>query len=109
MGQLFLITFTGPEAGASSSASGLIYDLIVNHHIGGVVLEADNNNFMGQDQTIPTLVSLTDQIQRNEYNASLLPQKIRLPMSNSLPPLSLYSLLSARMEMAIHMINCSAV
>ncbi len=75
VGQLFLITFTGPEAGASSSASGLIYDLIVNHHIGGVVLEADNNNFMGQDQTIPTLVSLTDQIQRNEYNASLLPQE----------------------------------
>ena len=75
VGQLFLVTFTGPEAGASSSASGLIYDLIVNHHIGGVVLEADNNNFMGQDQTIPTLVSLVDQIQRNEYNASLLPQE----------------------------------
>ena len=75
VGQLFLVTFTGPEAGASSSASGLIYDLIVNHHIGGVVLEADNNNFMGLDQTIPTLISLTDQIQRNEYNASLLPQE----------------------------------
>ena len=75
VGQLFLVTFTGPEAGASSSASGLIYDLIVNHHIGGVVLEADNNNFLGQDQTISTLVSLADQIQRNEYNASLLPQE----------------------------------
>ncbi len=74
VGQLFLITFTGPEAGASSSASGLIYDLIVNQHIGGVVLEADNNNFLGGDQTISTLVSLADQIQRNEYNASLLPQ-----------------------------------
>ncbi len=75
VGQLFLITFSGPEAGASSSASGLIYDLIVNHHIGGVVLVAENNNFLGQDQTIPTLVSLVDQIQRNEYNASLLPQE----------------------------------
>jgi beta-N-acetylhexosaminidase len=75
VGQLFLITFNGPEAGASSSSSGLIYDLIVNHHIGGVVLTAANNNFMGQDQTIPTLVSLVDTIQRNEYNASLLPQQ----------------------------------
>lgn len=75
VGQLFLVTFSGPEAGASSSASGLIYDLIVNHHIGGVVLTAENNNFLGQDQTIPTLVSLVDQIQRNEYNASLLPQE----------------------------------
>ena len=75
VGQLFLVTFSGPEAGASSSASGLIYDLIVNHHIGGVVLVAENNNFLGQDQTIPTLVSLVDQIQRNEYNTSLLPQE----------------------------------
>lgn len=75
VGQLFLITFNGPEAGASSSNSGLVYDLIVNHHIGGVVLTAANNNFMGQDQTIPTLASLVDTIQRNEYNASLLPQQ----------------------------------
>ncbi len=74
VGQLFLVTFNGPEAGASSSNSGLIYDLIVNHHIGGIVLTADNNNFMGQDQTIPTLASLVDTIQRNEYNASLTPQ-----------------------------------
>jgi len=74
VGQLFLVTFIGPEAGASSATGNQIYDLIVNHHIGGVVLTAANDNFLGHDQTIPTLVSLVDQLQRNEYSASLLPQ-----------------------------------
>ena len=74
VGQLFLVTFTGPEAGAGSTTGTLIYDLITNHHIGGVILQASNDNFMGQDLTIPTLVSLVDQLQRNEYSASLMPQ-----------------------------------
>ena len=74
VGQLFLVTFTGPEAGAGSTTGALIYDLITNHHIGGVILQASNDNFMGQDLTIPTLVSLVDQLQRNEYSASLMPQ-----------------------------------
>jgi beta-N-acetylhexosaminidase len=74
IGQLFLVTFAGPEAGAGSITGNLIYDLIVNHHIGGVVLDASNDNFMGHDLTIPTLASLVDQLQRNEYAASLLPQ-----------------------------------
>jgi beta-N-acetylhexosaminidase len=74
VGQLFLVTFTGPEAGASSATGNQIYNLITNYHIGGVVLTAANDNFVGQDQTIPTLVSLIDQLQRNEYSASLIPQ-----------------------------------
>jgi beta-N-acetylhexosaminidase len=74
VGQLFLVTFNGPEAGASSETGNKIYDLIVNHHIGGVVLVSANDNFLGGDQTIPTLVSLIDQLQRNEFSASLQPQ-----------------------------------
>ncbi len=70
VGQLFLVSFTGPEAGAGSPTGGKIYDLIVNHHIGGVVLLASNNNFVGVDQTIALVESLTGQIQRNEYTAS---------------------------------------
>jgi beta-N-acetylhexosaminidase len=74
VGQLFLVTFTGPEAGAGSATGTLIYNLISNHHVGGVILQASNDNFMGQDLTIPTLISLVDQLQRNEYSASLMPQ-----------------------------------
>jgi beta-N-acetylhexosaminidase len=70
IGQLFLVTFEGPEA-ASASATGVkIYNLIVSHHIGGVILSAANNNFLGYDLTLPVAHSLITQLQRNEYSAS---------------------------------------
>src|SRR5665647_1063574 len=51
VGQLFLMTFTGPEAAMASSTGAKIYDLIVNYHVGGVILQANNDNFVGSDQT----------------------------------------------------------
>jgi beta-N-acetylhexosaminidase len=68
VGQLFLVTFTGPDAGARTQ----IYDLITNHHIGGVVLLNKNDNFLAADQTLPIALALTRQLQINEYNASSL-------------------------------------
>jgi beta-N-acetylhexosaminidase len=47
VGQLFLITFDGTDIAEGSD----IYDLIVNHHIGGVILGADMNNFVSEDTT----------------------------------------------------------
>jgi beta-N-acetylhexosaminidase len=70
VGQLFLVTFTGPEAGIGSETGAKIYDLIVNYHIGGVILKSANDNFVGLDQTLVIAQSLTDQLQRDEYNAS---------------------------------------
>lgn len=70
VGQLFLVTFNGPEAGAGSPTGAKIYDLIVNYHIGGVILRASNDNFVSADQTIPIAYSLIDQLQRNEYIAT---------------------------------------
>lgn len=70
VGQLFLITFTGPEAGVGSVTGAQINDLIVNYHVGGVILTAANDNFLGSDQTLAIAQSLTDQLQRDEYNAS---------------------------------------
>ena len=70
VGQLFLITFTGPEAAAFSSTGAQIYDLIVNYHVGGVILKSTNDNFVGTDQTLVIAQSLTDQLQRDEYSAS---------------------------------------
>ncbi len=74
VGQLFLITFTGPEAGIGSATGSQIFDLIVNYHIGGVILKSANDNFIGSDQTLVFAQSLTDQLQRDEYSASQEPQ-----------------------------------
>lgn len=70
VGQLFLITFLGPEAGAGSVTGNKIYDLIVNYHVGGVILSAEYENFVGADQTLIVAYSLIDQLQRNEYISS---------------------------------------
>ncbi len=74
VGQLFLVTFTGPEAAIASATGAQINDLIVNYHIGGVLLKSANDNFVGEDQTLVVAQSLTDQLQRDEYNASQEPQ-----------------------------------
>ncbi|NJD59064.1 MAG: hypothetical protein FIA98_06665, partial [Anaerolineae bacterium] len=70
VGQLFLVTFTGPEAASASTTGEKIYELIVNYHVGGVILSLSNDNFVGTDQTLPIAQSLTDQLQRDEYSAS---------------------------------------
>jgi beta-N-acetylhexosaminidase len=70
VGQLFLLTFTGPEAAVASATGAQIYNLIVNYHIGGVILKANNDNFVGSDQTLVIAQSLTDQLQRDEYSAT---------------------------------------
>ena len=70
VGQLFLVTFFGPEAGVGSATGAQIYDLIVNYHIGGVILKSINDNFVGADRTLAITQSLTGQLQRDEYTAS---------------------------------------
>jgi beta-N-acetylhexosaminidase len=74
VGQLFLVTFLGPEAASASTTGAKIYDLIVNYHVGGVILKASNDNFVGFDQTMLIAQSLTDQLQRDEYSGSQSPQ-----------------------------------
>src|SRR5689334_7061495 len=46
--QLFLVTFSGTDTGEQSQ----IYDLVVNHHVGGVALLAGNDNFLAYPNTI---------------------------------------------------------
>jgi len=73
VGQLFLVTFDGFEAGASNQMSepnAKIYSLIDNYHIGGVILLASNDNFVGSDLTLPVAQKLTQQLQIDEYNSS---------------------------------------
>jgi beta-N-acetylhexosaminidase len=66
VGQLFLVTFKGRDAGKNSQ----IYDLIVNHNIGGVVLTNSNDNFTGPDATIASAYSLVSDLQNDAGQVS---------------------------------------
>jgi len=76
VGQLFMVTFTGTDSGPESA----IFDLIVNHHIGGVVLQAENDNFASQPQTLGDALHMIRQLQTDEWSAS---QSLQIdPVSN---------------------------
>ncbi|HUH98616.1 MAG TPA: glycoside hydrolase family 3 N-terminal domain-containing protein [Anaerolineales bacterium] len=66
VGQLFLVTFTGTDTSQQSQ----IYDLIANHHVGGVVLLAGNDNFVAAPNTIPAAYQLIQNLQDIEWNTA---------------------------------------
>jgi len=66
VGQLFLVTFQGTDAGEESQ----IHDLITNHYLGGVVLSAENDNFTAADQTISDAWILSNQLQNIRFSSS---------------------------------------
>lgn len=67
VGQLFLVNFTGSD----SSDQSKIYDLIVNHHVGGVVLQAGNDNFAAAPNTISAAHQLIQNLQQIEWDSSI--------------------------------------
>lgn len=67
VGQLFLVTFRGTDTSDTSQ----IYDLIVNQHVGGVILLAENDNFVSEPNTVASAYRLISDIQNIEWNASL--------------------------------------
>ena len=86
VGQLFLVTFTGIDTTDKSQ----IYDLIVQHHIGGVVLQAANDNFVAPPNTIPAAYQLTSSLQQIEWNNSINPPddpQTGLPIPHTYVPL----------------------
>jgi len=66
VGQLFLITFQGMDTSPTSA----IFDLISNYHIGGVILDRDNDNFQNPDQMPFDCWSLARALQSIEYDTS---------------------------------------
>jgi len=65
VGQLFLVTFQGTDTHDQTQ----IYDLIVNHHVGGAVLLAGNDNFLPEPDTISGTHQLVNALQTVEANA----------------------------------------
>jgi beta-N-acetylhexosaminidase len=66
VGQLFLVSFRGAAAGTDSQ----INDLIINHHVGGVMLLAENDNFTAMPTTDVDAYNLISQLQNAEWNSS---------------------------------------
>ncbi|MFQ5942081.1 MAG: glycoside hydrolase family 3 N-terminal domain-containing protein [Anaerolineales bacterium] len=67
VGQLFLLTFEGSGLQPDDPVLSLIRD----HHISGLVLRSENNNFIGPENTLPTLRDLVTILQFTENEASL--------------------------------------
>lgn len=70
VGQLFLVTFQGTDVGPES----LIYNLVTQHNIGGVVLLSKNDNFISvenvPEETPQQAVLLINQLQQNKWEYS---------------------------------------
>ena len=69
VGQLFLVTFTGTDASAASQ----IDELITRYHVGGVVLLAQNDNFLPAPDTTSGTHALIGSLQQLEWQASVNP------------------------------------
>lgn len=67
VGQLFLVTFRGTNTGPESQ----IYDLVAKHHVGGVILLAANDNFLGSPDTITAAHQMIEQLQTSELEPTV--------------------------------------
>jgi beta-N-acetylhexosaminidase len=79
VGQLFVVTFRGTDTSETSQ----IYDLIANQHVGGVMLSAENDNFVGGPGTVTSAHQLIENLQNIEWNAALsdtLPHNLYVPL-----------------------------
>ena len=68
VGQLFLVTFSGTDTSEESQ----IYDLIANQQVGGVILQAENDNFVSQPDTVTSAYQLISTLQHIEWDAFAL-------------------------------------
>src|SRR5688500_17229053 len=66
VGQLFLVSVQGTDVSPDSH----IYELIANHHVGGVVLLAESNNFVEEPDTLASAQQLIGALQSIEREAT---------------------------------------
>jgi beta-N-acetylhexosaminidase len=71
VGQLFLVTFTGTDTSTTSQ----IFNLMTQYHVGGVVLLAQNDNFVAAPNTVIQAHTLINNIQQLEWDTSQNPVK----------------------------------
>src|SRR6266542_2473081 len=83
VGQLFLVTFQGTDTHDQTR----IYDLIANHHVGGVVLLAANDNILPEPDTIPATHQLINALQTIESGATAQAEATGQPNGKTYVPL----------------------
>ncbi len=85
VGQLFLLSFQGVDVGEESQ----IYDLITNHHIGGVVLSRSNDNFTDEAlvQQTQAMISSMQTLEWNDAQQSFTDPSTRLIINDNHIPL----------------------
>jgi len=72
VGQLFLVTFTGTDTSEESQ----IYDLIANHHIGGVILLSEKDNFVAEPNTVSSAYQMIASLQTIEWDTANADQSV---------------------------------
>ncbi|GAB4542039.1 MAG: hypothetical protein Kow0063_33540 [Anaerolineae bacterium] len=82
VGQLFVVTFVGPEAGDNSN----IAELIVEYKVGGVVLLAANQNFTNDDNTPRQVATLSNRLQNLALAHSPVPLFVAIDHEGDGPP-----------------------
>ncbi|RPI92266.1 MAG: hypothetical protein EHM40_13535 [Chloroflexi bacterium] len=83
VGQLFLVTFQGTDTHDQTR----IYDLIANHHVGGVVLLAGNDNFVPAPDTISSAYQVASALQTIESDTTTKSEGDGLPSNSAYVPL----------------------
>ncbi len=68
VGQLFLVTFVGDEAGSDTA----IADLITNYHVGGVIILASNGNITDSEDPVTQIASLVNELQSRAFEPPTL-------------------------------------
>ncbi len=80
VGQLFLVTFPGAEAAEDAAITELIRD----YHVGGVVLQPENNNIVNEGDTPAQVAALVGQLQGAAW-AAMQPVTETFVVTESLP------------------------
>lgn len=70
VGQLFLVTFRGTNASPDSQ----IYDLVTRYRVGGVVLRAENDNFVDAPDTATDVYQLIAALQTANWEYASAPE-----------------------------------
>ncbi|MDK1080865.1 MAG: glycoside hydrolase family 3 N-terminal domain-containing protein [Anaerolineae bacterium] len=81
VGQLFLVTFYGTDTDIESQ----IYNLIVNHHVGGIILNSGNDNFISDPNILVNTHQLISNIQKSEWESSVSPSSESSTGDNYIP------------------------
>jgi beta-N-acetylhexosaminidase len=81
VGQLFLITFKGRDLNETSP----VYNLIVQKHVGGVILLPSNDNFSASENTIRDLYTLTSTLQQLAFLKAQGPSQDPTALKQDIP------------------------